>query len=596
MKPGERILGVEGGGTKTAWVLVETVADTPGSEFRILQQGKLQASNFRLTTPERLRAILAGLPRQIDCAGVFLAGCATAEDRTALRQICLEIWPKAKIVTGSDRDSGLAAALDCGDGIVVNAGSGSSVTGRRGDRIERAGGWGHILGDAGSGYFLALQTLRLVLREYDLHRRTSELAQNILGALGLNNLNELVRWAQTAGKIDVALLAPIVFAAVERGDVNVGDILRSGALVLAEYTRAVADRLDFRAPPIRLLGGLFRRQSIYVEAFRRELASLLPDSEVAVAENRSEFGAAWLASAETNIGRPREILKTTNEVSLKQIADALTEEQNPRSSKLDQLTALEFVQLFVEEENFVQDALRGSVGELARALEIVTDVLKNGGRLFYVGAGTSGRLGVLDASEIPPTFGASSELVQGIIAGGATALHRSIEGAEDEPGAGAVAVEERGVTSGDIVCGITASGRTPFVLGALERAKALGAQTILLSCNPSARGADLKVDLRIDLPTGPELLTGSTRLKAGTATKVALNILSTGAMVRLGRVQGNLMIDLNASNAKLRDRAARLLAQLAGCDYAVAMGQLREADWNLRAALTSAAACDERLE
>jgi N-acetylmuramic acid 6-phosphate etherase len=586
----EKILGIDGGGTRTAWILLKRGDE----QTQNVSGGKLPPSNLRLTTPEQIILIFRQMPTPVDRVGAFLAGCGTEDDRRKLAKICREVWPEAKIITGSDRDSGFAAAFGGGDGIAVNAGTGSSITGRRGERSERAGGWGHILGDAGSGYFLALQTLQLVLREYDLHRRTSELAQDILGALCLNNLDELVRWAHTAGKIDVALLAPIVFAAVERGDVNVGDILRSGALVLAEYTRAVADRLDFRAPPIRLLGGLFRGQSIYVEAFRRELSSLLPDSEIAVAENRSEFGAAWLASAETNIGRPREIWKTTNEVSLKEIADALTEQQNPRSSKLDQLTALEFVQLFVDEENFVRDALRGSIGELARALEIVTDVLKNGGRLFYVGAGTSGRLGVLDASEIPPTFGASSELVQGIIAGGAPALHRSIEGAEDEPGGGAIAIEERGVTSGDIVCGITASGRTPFVLGALKRAKALGAQTILLSCNPSAQRADLKVDLRIDLPTGPELLTGSTRLKAGTATKIALNILSTGAMVRLGRVQGNLMIDLNASNAKLHDRAARLLAQLASCDYEAAMRQLREADWNLRAALASATACDEK--
>jgi len=164
VKPSESILGVEGGGTKTAWVLVETAADTSDSEFRLLEQGRLPASNFRLTKPERLRAILAELPKRIDRAGVFLAGCGTDEDRRALRQICLDVWPKAKIVTGSDRDSGLAAALDHGDGIVVNAGSGSSVTGRRGDKIERAGGWGHILGDAGGGYSLSVQALRLILR------------------------------------------------------------------------------------------------------------------------------------------------------------------------------------------------------------------------------------------------------------------------------------------------------------------------------------------------------------------------------------------------------------------------------------------------
>ena len=194
MKPGECILGVEGGGTKTAWVLVETVANAFGAEFSILGEGKLPPSNFRLTAPERLRAILAELPKQIDRAGVFLAGCATDEDRRALREICLEIWPNAKIVTASDRESGLAAALDHADGIVVNAGSGSSVTGRRGDRIERAGGWGHILGDAGGGYSLSVQALRLILREHDLHRVELDFTAKILHALSLNNFDELVRW------------------------------------------------------------------------------------------------------------------------------------------------------------------------------------------------------------------------------------------------------------------------------------------------------------------------------------------------------------------------------------------------------------------
>src|SRR2546430_13403268 len=162
MRPSEKILGVEGGGTKTAWVLVEAVAgvDAASWEFRVIDQGKLPPSNFRLTTPERLRVILAELPKQIDRAGVFLAGCGTQGDRSLLRQMCLEVWPNAKIVTGSDRDSGLAAALDHGDGIVVNAGSGSSVTGRRDNRVERAGGWGHILGDAGGGYFLFLSAVR----------------------------------------------------------------------------------------------------------------------------------------------------------------------------------------------------------------------------------------------------------------------------------------------------------------------------------------------------------------------------------------------------------------------------------------------------
>jgi len=256
------------------------------------------------------------------------------------------------------------------------------------------------------------------------------------------------------------------------------------------------------------------------------------------------------------------------------------------------------VKLFVDEEKQVDQALRDATDDIARAIDLVAESLGKGGRLFYIGAGTSGRLGALDASEIPPTFGASPDLVQGIIAGGAVALHRSVEGAEDEDSVGSLAVQERGVKGDDIVIGITASGRTPFVIGALNRAKSLGAKTILLSCNPaivagaadpgrpaSPTPATIDVDLAIRLAVGPEILTGSTRLKAGTATKVALNIISTGAMVLLGKVRGNLMVDLHASSAKLRDRAVRMLAEIAQCDSGSARAQLEANHWNLRAAI-----------
>src|SRR6266568_3032068 len=483
MKPGERILGVEGGGTKTAWVLAETVAgvNAPSCEFRVIDHGKLPPSNFRLTTSDRLRTILAELPKQIDRAGVFLAGCGTEEDRSSLKQICLEVWPNAKIVPGSDRDSGLVAALDHGDGIVVNAGSGSSVTGRRGNRIERAGGWGHILGDAGGGYFLSIQALRQVLREHDLHRAEMDFTAKILQALSLNNFDELVRWVQTADKMEIATLAPVVFEAATGGDARTIEIIEDGARVLCEYTEAVADRLHLLAPKVVLIGGLFYRDSIYTHAFRRRLKKNLPDARVAAAERAPELGAAWLA-AEAHDHATFHPQPSQREID--GLAAALTEQHNPRSQNLEKMTAHELVQLFVEEEKFVQDALRTATTDLARAIEIVTESLRNGGRLFYVGAGSSGRIGVLDASEIPPTFGAPRHLVQGVIAGGATALHRSVEGAEDEESAGAFALDERGVKPADVVIGITASGQTPFVRGALARAKSLGAKTFLLTCNP----------------------------------------------------------------------------------------------------------------
>jgi N-acetylmuramic acid 6-phosphate etherase len=592
VNPGEKILGVEGGGTKTAWVLVER----DGADLHILNQGKLPPSNFRLVTPDRLRTIFSELPKQIDRAGVFLAGCAL-EDQPALSHICAGIWPSAKIITGNDRDSGLAAALGRGEGIVVNAGSGSSVTGRRGDKIEKAGGWGHILGDAGGGYFLVIQALRFILSEYDLHRGEVQFTAKILRALCLNNLDELVRWAQTADKMEIALLAPVVFEAAAGGDARVMEIIEEGARVLGEYTEAVASRLRLLAPKVVLMGGLFHRDSTYTHAFRRKLKKNLPDARVATADRPPELGAAWLAA---ELGDHVTFHSKLSHHEIENLADAITEQRNPRSENLEKLGPRALVELFVEEEKFVEGALRGAIADLSRAVEIVTESLRNGGRMFYVGAGSSGRIGVLDASEITPTFGASPGLVQGVIAGGAAALYRSVEGAEDEESAGALAMDGRGIKNSDVVIGITASGRTPFVLGALRRANSSGGKTVLLTCNPATRAVvagvspaeyeadsdapgNVIVDLVIHLAVGPEVLTGSTRLKAGTATKVALNIISTGAMVALGKVRGNLMIDLHTSSGKLRDRAVRVVAQLAGCDYDSARNMLKANGWNLRA-------------
>jgi len=579
MTASERILGVEGGGTKTAWVLVQRVAEG----LRVVDQGKLPPSNFRLTPPERLRSIFRQLPQKAGRVGMFLAGCSV-DDRSSLAQLCAEIWPNAKIVTGSDRDSGLAAALGRGDGIAVNAGTGATVTGRRGERIEKAGGWGHILGDAGGGYFLSVQALRLILREYDLHRGEAQFTASILQALSLNSRDELVRWAQTADKMEIATLSPIVFEAAKNGDLNVAKIIEEGAEVLTEYTGAVACRLGLLAPKVILLGGLFQRDSLYVAAFKRKLKKNLSDARVGMSEQSPELGAAWLAAELEERGAFSFQTRTSG---VENLADALTERRNPRSENLEKISAKELVELFVDEEKFVQEALRKEIDALARGVEIITKTLRKGGRLFYIGAGTSGRLGVLDASEIPPTFGVPPGLVQGIVAGGASALHRCIEGAEDEPGGGALAIDERGVTGADVVCGISASGRTPFVLGALRAAKKHGAQTILLTCNP-ARTRTEPFDLEIDLATGPEILTGSTRLKAGTATKIALNIFSTGAMVALGKVCGNRMIDLSTASVKLRDRAARLVAELGKCDYAEASERLQKHGWNLRATLGQA--------
>ncbi|HMO66946.1 MAG TPA: N-acetylmuramic acid 6-phosphate etherase, partial [Verrucomicrobiota bacterium] len=222
---------------------------------------------------------------------------------------------------------------------------------------------------------------------------------------------------------------------------------------------------------------------------------------------------------------------------------------------------------------------------LQRALRRIVRALKGGGRLFYAGAGTSGRLGILDASECPPTFRTPPEMVQAIMAGGRDAVFRAVEGAEDDEGAGGAAVRFRGVRRGDVLVGIAASGRTPFVWGALDAARARGAATVLLCFNPRVvipRGRRPAVVIAADL--GPEVLTGSTRLKAGTATKLALNLFSTLAMVRLGKVVANLMVDVNPSNEKLRDRAVRIVRELAGADEAAARAALEAEGWVVQAA------------
>lgn len=239
----------------------------------------------------------------------------------------------------------------------------------------------------------------------------------------------------------------------------------------------------------------------------------------------------------------------------------LTEQLNPNSNNLDRLTSLEIVDLFNQEDAQTLAAIAKARMELAQAIDLAAESLGKGGRLFYVGAGTSGRLGVLDAAECPPTFCTPPEMIQGIIAGGAAALVRSSEDLEDSKEDGGAAIAERRINDLDIVVGITAGGTTPFVRGALEAAKQRGAKTIAMSCVPAEQVA-IAADVDIRLLVGPELLAGSTRLKAGTATKMALNIISTGAMVALGKVYGNRMIDVAVTNRKLHDRALRILQDL----------------------------------
>ena len=263
----------------------------------------------------------------------------------------------------------------------------------------------------------------------------------------------------------------------------------------------------------------------------------------------------------------------------------VTEQRNPRSAEIDLASPLEIVEIMNGEDQLVAAAVAAQRTEIARAIELVEHAFRNGGRLFYVGAGTSGRLGILDASECPPTFGSDPEMVQGIIAGGERAVFRSQEGAEDHPSHGSTAIDEHGVTAADVVIGIAASGTTPFVRGALERAGKLGARTAIVVCTPIDPEFARSLDLTITAVPGPEVVTGSTRLKAGTATKMILNMITTGAMIRIGKTFGNLMVDLRATNLKLKDRSERIVVEVCGVTREAARALLDAAGGSVKTAI-----------
>ena len=269
---------------------------------------------------------------------------------------------------------------------------------------------------------------------------------------------------------------------------------------------------------------------------------------------------------------------------LQTLSTLITEQRNPNSMHVDSLSALEIVQLMNKEDKQVPLAIEKCLPQIAQAVECIVAAFQQGGRLVYIGAGTSGRLGVLDASECPPTFGVSPEMVKGIIAGGERALRHPIEGAEDSKAQAVVDLQTIQFSSKDVLVGIAASGRTPYVIGALEYAKSLGSVTVSIASNPNSAMVNI-VDIAIDTVVGSEVLTGSSRLKSGTAQKLVLNMLTTASMILMGKCYQNLMVDVQASNEKLKARAIRIVMQATDCDKALAEETLKQADQNAKLAI-----------
>jgi N-acetylmuramic acid 6-phosphate etherase len=427
------------------------------------------------------------------------------------------------------------------------------------------------------------------------------LGQRLLTALLLNELREVPEWALTASKTEIAALAREVSAAASNGDRIARDILEGAAQSIAKDAVTCALRLTKRGERVKfvLTGSVLLNQP----SFSRRVAKLIrehwPRTDVVPLKHEAALGAVELAkqllpkvqrpkakgSRESRVeGRKtRDVEHWTSNIGL---TSSPTEQRNPRSVHLDKLPLGKAIALMLSEDEKLPAAILVERGKIARAIQLIVRSFKSGGRLFYVGAGTSGRLGVLDASECPPTFRTDPEMVQGIIAGGQTALWRAVEGAEDDAEAGARAIDSRDVTKRDTVVGIAASGRTPFVWGALEEAKRHGAATVLLTFNPALKiPREHRPTVLIAPKIGPELLTGSTRLKSGTATKLILNIFTTLAMVRMGKVLSNLMVDVKPTNVKLRDRAVRIVRTLTDANEAEARAALVRSNWAIKDAV-----------
>ena len=595
------VLGIEGGGTKTTWALLSR-------DGRMLAQGAAGPGNTLLLSDAVLEKLLRGIARDLRKAGGSsvtamggaFAGCQLAEEKARVEKIIRRVWPKAGVVrVMEDTRSVLAAAFGDRPGIVVIAGTGSNVAGQKSSRdpIEKAGGWGHLFSDGGSAYDIARLGLQCVYTKYDATRKVDMLGREFLDAAGKESLEELVPFMlRDTSKTTVAQWAKCVFSAAKKGDRVASMVLDQGAAELADRAVYVSHRLGLKKAEIALTGGLFVNQPDYVRRFKLALRRAQPGMTSFLLEVPGVIGAARMAGLE---GSPRTpcagpshgVRPLPNDgppadpSRLAAFAQAATEQRNPRSRGLDQRSIPELVDLFIKEERYVEKALAAQREAISRAATLVAKKLGAGGRLFYMGAGTSGRLGVVDASEMPPTFNAPPEQVQAIIAGGAPAVFKSQEGAEDARDPGVAELKARGLTKRDVVCGIAASGQTPFVLAALDYARKLGAGTILLSCNPK-RSIRVPVEVEIDLDTGPEIVTGSTRLKAGTATKLVLNMLSTIAMVRLGRVRDNLMINVQATNDKLRARAVRLVQALTKGNHDDARHALESTAWRVPDAIS----------
>lgn len=526
--------------------------------------------------------VLTGLARALmpaeaapDCviaAGIAGAGEAGVQESVA-RALLMELAAERVILT-HDLTPLLQANVGLGAGIIVIAGTGSSVMARNsGGQVARVGGWGALFGDVGSAHEIALAGLRACAAALDADGYGTALVDALTGAAGLESFGAFKGWVASASKSEVAALASVVSLAAEQGDSLARDCLEAQAAGLAAQTAQAISSIEL-APntPVILHGGVFECCSTFRTVYRQCLEEAVGAVSYVANPVEGHEAVKAMAMAEKMPDRVTVVEGGHDRV------EPATEQRLREGPPLESLDALGMVESMSREDGAAAAAVARAASSIAAAVEAVAAAFASGGRLVYVGAGTSGRLGVLDASECPPTFGVPPERVVAIIAGGREALERSVEGAEDDTAQAARDLKTLApaLSDADVVVGIAASGTTPYVLAALEEGARLGARTVFLCCNPGVATSAASIVIALD--TGPEVVAGSTRLKAGTATKMVLNQLTTGAMVLSGYVYDGLMVRVKPVNAKLRRRAIRIVSELTGRAWDDAEALLAESD------------------
>ena len=568
------ILAIDGGGTRTR-------AGLYTAEGELVAEGETGPTNLTANAPTPVAQAIADLGKrlakqaqsEISTVAAAISGAGRSNNASVAADKLAALLQVSNVLIASDALALYFANCSQDRPLLVIAGTGSSVIahGENGSPII-VGGLGPILGDEGSAYQIAIEAIR---RAND----DAELLEALKDAADVRNYDRFILWVEFEPKERIAALATVVMNLARDGNAQARNCIKHQASLLAEQTRTAAMKAglvgEAREKPgtVMVQGGLFTEASPYWDYFAEALETSLPGAILEEAPLKGHRAALELALA-SNL--PEDVRRSDGSAS-----DDLpgTEQSSEDTMPLEMLS--EKISLAMStHESYAAYMVSHSAASIGEAIDAAASALGSGGRIIYIGAGTSGRLGVLDASECPPTFGVSEGRVVALIAGGDKALRHSIEGAEDDENQAMRDLETLDPTpnSSDIVIGITASGTTPYVLAALKKAQELGTKTAVICCNSVPLHT---ADIIIALDTGPEILPGSTRLKAGTATKMVLNQISTGAMAKAGYVFEGLMVGVRPVNAKLRRRCIRIVSELTGRPHDASETLLDEAEGSI---------------